>query len=77
LGGICLFTTSYLYWWWSFSLNLESDVAVEVNQAETVTYGPSGKWCSMKEEYRNIGKSNLNNSLFNWRNMLDMQKSLL
>ena len=77
LCGICLFTTSYLYWWWSFSLNLESDVAVEVNQAETVTYGPSGKWCSMKEEYRNIGKSNLNNSLFNWRNMLDMQKSLL
>jgi len=42
-----------------------------------VTYGPSGKWCSMKEEYRNIGKSNLNNSLFNWGNMLDMQKSLL
>ena len=24
LGGICLFTTSYLYWWWSLSLNLES-----------------------------------------------------
>ena len=75
LGGICLFTTSYLYWWWSFSLNLESDVAVELNQAETVTYGPSWKWCSMKEEYRNI--SNLINSLFNWSNMLDIQKSLL
>ena len=24
LGGICLFTTIYLYWWWSLSLNLES-----------------------------------------------------